>query len=182
MLGTYVYTQLSPSTNDLLLGAAQVCSGIGIGATLVPIMSAAFRGLEPASVPRASTSIRIMQQLGGAVPCSRLHARQVLWEWGLTALSESTELLLSELVTNAVQVSRTMMQATLVRLWLLSDRAQVVILVWDASPQPPVRMDTSDEAENGRGLLLVEVISARWGWHFPQDIGGKVVWAQALLE
>jgi EmrB/QacA subfamily drug resistance transporter len=66
VLGTYVYTQLSPSTSALLLGAAQVCSGIGTGATLVPIMSAAFRRLEPASVPRASTSIRIMQQLGGS--------------------------------------------------------------------------------------------------------------------
>ena len=39
---------------------------LGIGATLVPIMSAAFRGLQPAAVPRASTSIRIMQQLGGS--------------------------------------------------------------------------------------------------------------------
>jgi EmrB/QacA subfamily drug resistance transporter len=66
VLGTSVYTQLSPGTPDLLLSGAQVCSGIGIGATLVPIMAAAFRGLEPASVPRASTSIRIMQQLGGS--------------------------------------------------------------------------------------------------------------------
>ncbi len=66
LLGTLAYTQLSPTTSDLLLGAAQVCSGIGIGATLVPIMSAAFRGLELPAVPRASTSIRIMQQLGGS--------------------------------------------------------------------------------------------------------------------
>jgi EmrB/QacA subfamily drug resistance transporter len=66
LAGTYVYTQLSQGVSDLLLGAAQVGSGIGIGATLVPIMSAAFRGLQPAAVPRASTSIRIMQQLGGS--------------------------------------------------------------------------------------------------------------------
>jgi EmrB/QacA subfamily drug resistance transporter len=66
VLGTYVYTQLSAGTSELLLGAAQVCSGLGTGAALVPIMSAAFRGLEHASVPRASTSIRIMQQLGGS--------------------------------------------------------------------------------------------------------------------
>jgi len=65
-LGTFAFTQLSADTSNLLLGAAQVCSGIGIGAALVPIMSAAFRGLEPAAVPRASTSIRIMQQLGGS--------------------------------------------------------------------------------------------------------------------
>jgi EmrB/QacA subfamily drug resistance transporter len=66
VVGTFVYTQLAAGTSDLLLGAAQVCSGIGTGAALVPIMSAGFRGLEPAAVPRASTSIRIMQQLGGS--------------------------------------------------------------------------------------------------------------------
>jgi hypothetical protein len=38
----------------------------------------------------------------GAVPCARLHTRQVLWEWGLAALGETSELLVSELVTNAV--------------------------------------------------------------------------------
>ena len=65
-LGTYAYTQLSAGTSQLLLGTAQVASGLGTGATLVPIMSAAFRGLEDAAVPRASSSIRIMQQLGGS--------------------------------------------------------------------------------------------------------------------
>ena len=43
-----------------------MCSGIGTGAALVPVMSAGFRGLELAAVPRASRSIRIMQQLGGS--------------------------------------------------------------------------------------------------------------------
>ncbi|MGI8336657.1 DHA2 family efflux MFS transporter permease subunit [Actinomadura scrupuli] len=65
-LGTSVYTQVAVGTSDLLLSGAQVLSGAGIGATLVPIMSSAYRGLEPAAVPRASTSIRIMQQLGGS--------------------------------------------------------------------------------------------------------------------
>jgi hypothetical protein len=120
--------------------------------------------------------------LPGAVPCARLHARQRLWEWWLTSLSDTIELLVSELVTNAMQVSRAAMQDDPIRLWLLSDKAQVVILVWDASPLSPVPMDAGGDAENGRGLLLVEAISARWGWHFPQDMGGKVVWAQTLLE
>jgi len=34
--------------------------------------------------------------LPGAVPCARLHARQLIWEWGLTSLSESVELLVSD--------------------------------------------------------------------------------------
>jgi hypothetical protein len=87
------------------------------------------------------------------VPCARLHTRQLLWEWQLTDLSDSAELLVSEIVTNAIQVSRADAQTALVRFWLLADRARLLILVWDASPLPPVRMSTSDDAENGRGLL-----------------------------
>ena len=113
--------------------------------------------------------------LPGAVPCARLHARNVLWEWGLAAFSDSTELVVSELVTNGVRASRAMRQAA-VRMWLVSDRAQVVIFVWDASPQPPARADPGEDVESGRGLLLVEAVSERWG-HFGYDGGGKVVWA-----
>jgi len=119
--------------------------------------------------------------LAGAVPCARLHTRVVLWEWKLRNLGESAELLVAELVTNAVKASRAMKQAFPVRLWLASDSAQVLILVWDASLQPPVRMDTSDEAENGRGLLLVEAISEQWGWCVREDKDGKFVWAIVRL-
>jgi anti-sigma regulatory factor (Ser/Thr protein kinase) len=117
--------------------------------------------------------------LATAVPCARLHARHVLWEWRLTSLSESVELLVTELVTNAVKASRAVIQASHVRLWLVSDLTQVLILVWDASPQSPVRIDASGETENGRGLILVEAISEQWGWY--GDGGdGKFVWAILL--
>jgi EmrB/QacA subfamily drug resistance transporter len=65
-LGSFAFTQLSAGTSQLLLGTAQVAIGLGAGAALVPIMSAAFRGLPHAAVPRASSSIRIMQQVGGS--------------------------------------------------------------------------------------------------------------------
>jgi anti-sigma regulatory factor (Ser/Thr protein kinase) len=117
--------------------------------------------------------------LASAVPCARLHARQILREWGLASLGEITELLVSELITNAVKASRAIRQGSPVRLWLVSDRAQVLILVWDASPRPPVRSDASREAENGRGLVLVEAISAQWGWYGSRDSDGKFVWAIA---
>jgi hypothetical protein len=126
--------------------------------------------------------------LAGAVPCARLHTRHLLWEWGLAGLAESTELLVSEMITNGVQASRAMTQAA-VRLWLVSDRARVVILAWDASPLPPVPADPRADAENGRGLLLIDAISERWGWYFPGEQAstdapgqhGKVVWAVVQL-
>lgn len=68
------------------------------------------------------------------------------------------------------------MRQAAVRIWLVSDWAQVVVFVWDASPQPPSRADPGEGDENGRGLLLVEAVSERWG-HFGYDGGGKVVWA-----
>jgi hypothetical protein len=108
-----------------------------------------------------------------------LHARLVLLEWGLAALSESLELVVSELVTNGVRASRAMGQDA-VRIWLGSDLGRVVVFVWDASPRPPAQAaDPGADALSGRGLLLVEALSERWG-HFGYDGDGKVVWA--LLE
>jgi len=114
--------------------------------------------------------------LPSAVPCARLHTRQLLWEWQLTAISDTAELLVSELMTNAVQVTQADARTAPVRLWLLADRARLLMLVWDASPLPPMRVSPDGETENGRGLLLVEALSTRWD-HFGHHSGGKVVWA-----
>jgi anti-sigma regulatory factor (Ser/Thr protein kinase) len=119
--------------------------------------------------------------LDGAVPSARLHTRHVLREWGLAGFAESAELVVSELVTNGVKATRALAQAA-IRLWLFSDQRQVAVMVWDASGQPPVRMDVNDDAENGRGLLLVDAVSEQWGWCFPGDTPagnhhGKFVWA-----
>jgi anti-sigma regulatory factor (Ser/Thr protein kinase) len=124
--------------------------------------------------------LRTFLELGalpGAVPCARLHARQVVWEWGLAGLGDDVEILVSELVTNAVAASRSLDQVLPVRVWLLSDKARVLVVVWDASPRPPARVEADDDAESGRGLLLVEAISERWGWYPAQETGGKATWA-----
>jgi len=64
-----------------------------------------------------------------------------------------------------------------VRLWLSSDRTAVLIQVWDADHRIPERRDREPEAESGRGLLLVEALSAQWGSYVPNGWQGKVVWA-----
>lgn len=116
--------------------------------------------------------------LPGAVPCARLHARQGTWEWGFrTETSDDIELIVSELCSNAVAASAAVVEMPVVRLWLLSDGTQVLILVWDASPRQPVRVDADEEAESGRGLLLVETFSTKWGTYPVLDGGqGKVTW------
>jgi hypothetical protein len=115
--------------------------------------------------------------LPGAVPCARYHARLVLCEWRLNGLSDNAELLVSELVTNAIAASRSAGSDSPVRLWLLSDTARALIVVWDACPHLPVRMDVSADAESGRGLLLVEMISDQCGSYATPAAGGKAVWA-----
>jgi anti-sigma regulatory factor (Ser/Thr protein kinase) len=102
--------------------------------------------------------------------------RQLLWEWGLTGLSEDTELLVSELVTNALRATQAMEQMSPIRLWVLSDKSQILIMVWDGNQRPPVRIEVTEDTEGGRGLLLVETLSERWGWYPAKDIGGKWVW------
>ena len=115
--------------------------------------------------------------LPSAVPCARLHSKQVLWEWGLDNLAETVELLVSELVTNAVKASRETGQPIPVRLQLLSDKARVLIKAWDGNPRAPVPGDSGPASESGRGLLLVAALSEQWNWYASQEDGGKVVWA-----
>jgi anti-sigma regulatory factor (Ser/Thr protein kinase) len=113
--------------------------------------------------------------LDGSVPSARYHAKHILREWQLARLGDDVELVVAELVTNAVAASRGMDFPFPVRMWLLSDMASVLVVVWDASPQPPVLLDPAEDAEAGRGLLLVEAVSARWDWHALADGGGKVI-------
>lgn len=125
--------------------------------------------------------------LPGAVPCFRLHARQMLWEWGLDAFTRPAELVVSELTTNAVHASRGLSGSHYggrwapglppVRMWLVSDGERLVIHVWDASHLVPTPQDTDLDAENGRGLLLVASMCADWGSYIPEGSSGKIVWA-----
>jgi anti-sigma regulatory factor (Ser/Thr protein kinase) len=121
--------------------------------------------------------------LSGAVPSARLHTRQVLWEWGQTSLAADAELIVSELTTNAVTAIQAIESLHPVRLWLLSDGSRTLVLVGDASPHPPRRIEPDEgEADGGRGLLLVEALSCNWGWYFihRSDVT-KVVWADLRI-
>jgi EmrB/QacA subfamily drug resistance transporter len=65
-LGTLPYTQLGPDTNELALGAALVIRGGGLGALFVPATAAAYYGLRNEAIPRATSTVRICQQVGGS--------------------------------------------------------------------------------------------------------------------
>jgi anti-sigma regulatory factor (Ser/Thr protein kinase) len=138
-------------------------------------MTAACRSGEPLTTP--DWPLRSRLELGAyptAVPCARLHARHIALEWGLRALAEPTELLVSELATNAIRASVGLL-SPVIRLCLASDRHGIVVRVWDGNDQMPARRDTGPDSECGRGLLLVESLSTGWGAY--RKANGKVVWA-----
>jgi EmrB/QacA subfamily drug resistance transporter len=58
---------LSPDTSTLFISSALVLGGAGLGCVLVPVTTAALRGLVGTAVPRGTTAIRIFQQLGGSL-------------------------------------------------------------------------------------------------------------------
>jgi anti-sigma regulatory factor (Ser/Thr protein kinase) len=134
--------------------------------------------------PLPRCSVLELGALPTAVPCARLHARQVLWEWRLGELREVAELVVSELVTNAVQATAGRQLLAPVRLRLSSVGSRALVEVWDADSRPPRPRATEVDgvpnlvAESGRGLLLVATLSTRWGWYPERQCGGKVVWSE----
>jgi anti-sigma regulatory factor (Ser/Thr protein kinase) len=113
-----------------------------------------------------------------AVPCARLHTRQVLWEWGLDHLAKDAELLVSELMGNAVQASRSRDGATsLTALRLLADDARLIVEVWDQNPYIPQPRQAHGDDESGRGFMVIEAIASRWGYR-RASASFKVVWAE----
>jgi anti-sigma regulatory factor (Ser/Thr protein kinase) len=124
----------------------------------------------------------------GALPtaaaAARAHVRTVLKSWGLAGdLPDDIETVVSELVANAVNASTGKDSKPLyldgrmpvVWLRLLADGTTLRAEVWDEAPGVPARQTAGDDDESGRGLDLVDALTAEWGW-FPAR-SGKCVWA-----
>ena len=117
------------------------------------------------SSPRRPLSDSLeLGSLAGAVPSARLHARHVLREWGLSAIAQNAELVVSELVTNAVLATRGAGAVDPVCLSLLADDTSVLVVVSDAIPDPPRPRRAGPDDEGGRGLKVVENLSDWWDW------------------
>lgn len=104
---------------------------------------------------------------------AREYARGRLLSWDLEPLVDTTELLVSELVTNALRYGEGE-----IRLRLLLDRT-LVCEVWDSGLVQPRRRRARDTDEGGRGLQLVGLLSAAWGSR--RTPRGKTVWFELPL-
>ncbi|MER6034085.1 SpoIIE family protein phosphatase [Streptomyces sp. NPDC001835] len=108
---------------------------------------------DPVSVSRARSDV----------------ARQLI-SWGLESLEFTTELMVSELVTNAIRYGRPP-----IRLRLIHDRA-LMCEVSDTSNTTPHMRRARTYDEGGRGLLLIAQLAAHWGTRHARQ--GKTVWAE----
>jgi len=99
--------------------------------------------------------------------------RATLERWGLAALADTSELIVSELVTNAVNHARGPIEVRLLR------GRSLVCEVGDSSFAMPTLRDPDTGADTGRGLRLVDRLAYRWGSR-PTPCG-KVVWAEQRI-
>ena len=104
---------------------------------------------------------------------ARRNVRATLDRWGLGALADTSELIVSELVTNAVKHARGPVKVRLLR------GRSLVCEVGDASFAVPSLRDPEEGTDGGRGLHLINWLAHRWGSRLTP--GGKVVWAEQRI-
>ncbi|MBC6461590.1 SpoIIE family protein phosphatase [Actinomadura sp. HBU206391] len=108
-----------------------------------------------------------------AVRRARGLVRTQLAEWQLDDLSYSTELLASEMITNALNYA-----TGPIELRLLLERT-LFCEVLDRSAALPRLRHAADDDENGRGLVIVSQMAHRWGSR--RTAAGKVVWCEQMV-
>lgn len=132
-----------------------------------------------------SSALPPLSALPTAPACARAFVRLTLAGWHLSAMSDTAELIASELVNNAVEASVDEEEepgyhvghVSTIRFCLLADVERIVVEVWDeAGGIPRVGLATPDD-ERGRGLALVEALADQWGWRPATGRTGKCTWA-----
>jgi anti-sigma regulatory factor (Ser/Thr protein kinase) len=103
----------------------------------------------------------------------RASVTRQLARWGLDELTFTTELILSELVTNAIRYGNGQIGVR-----VLLDRA-LICEVFDGSSTSPHLRYAATTDEGGRGLFLVAQLADRWGTRYTPE--GKVIWAEQPL-
>jgi hypothetical protein len=115
---------------------------------------------------------------------ARHFVRELLNCWGLGYLSDDAEMIIAELVGNAVRHGIRTAPPVLtrgatppaLRLCLLRRIGEVMLAVTDPSNEAPAPRPPSSDGESGRGLQIVGALSYVWGWS-PIEGNGKAVWA-----
>lgn len=106
---------------------------------------------------------------------ARRHVRAAIEAWGISADPYTAALLTSELVTNAIRYA-----GGPIRLFITCSGGRLHVYVHDGSCELPAPLDTSVDAEDGRGLMLVASLATSWGCY--RTSAGKAVYFTLALE
>ncbi len=134
----------------------------------VALLVARFEGIAPQDVVRWTLPLD-----HGEVGRARALTRGQLAEWGLERLSDTAELLVSELVTNAIRAASYEVELRLMRV------GKLLVEVSDDNHNLPQLQRADADDVRGRGLALVSHLSTRWGTS--RKAVGKVVWFELPL-
>ncbi|MGC0327666.1 serine phosphatase RsbU (regulator of sigma subunit)/anti-sigma regulatory factor (Ser/Thr protein kinase) [Streptomyces sp. SAI-170] len=134
----------------------------------VALLAARFEGL----LPETAANWYLTPHPRTAGQARRL-VRRTLRRWGLADLTDTTELLVSEVVANAVRVTTRPLTLRMLRTDVLR------VEVRDDSVQLPRLGHAQLDDEGGRGLFLVDQLAQSWG--ATRVSGGKIVWFEQRL-
>jgi anti-sigma regulatory factor (Ser/Thr protein kinase) len=135
----------------------------------VALLVARTRLLEPGQVAEWD-----VEPVPSAVSGIRAACVRQLEEWGLAEIGFTTELILSELITNAIRHAGPPIRVRLLR------ASTLVCEVSDGSSTSPHLRWAATTDEGGRGIFLVSQLANRWGTRYTHD--GKVIWSEQLLQ
>ncbi|MGV9292367.1 SpoIIE family protein phosphatase [Streptomyces sp. NPDC003719] len=123
--------------------------------------------------PEGDVYVRALPPDGTAAGLARGAAREQLERWGLEDLVDTTQLVVSELVGNALRYGNAPGELRLLR------HERLTVEVSDSGPDLPRIQHADVSDESGRGLQLINMLCRRWG--SCRTAGGKVVWAEQDL-
>lgn len=113
------------------------------------------------------------------VGVTRAEAAKIVADWGLGGLAGVLELVLSELITNAIKHGRPPdNQDIILNLWATGKGIRGEVR--DHGAGIPRQVHPDDDTEGGRGLVLVDAYTAAWGWK-PLPTG-KAVWFELRAD
>jgi serine phosphatase RsbU (regulator of sigma subunit)/anti-sigma regulatory factor (Ser/Thr protein kinase) len=125
-------------------------------------------------IPEDRRECWTLRSLPQSVREARVLIRGPMERWGLSDLIPVTELLVSELVTNAMRYAKGD-----IAMRLVLESGMLCCEVHDSSPALPRVLQATRDDENGRGLQVVSQLAARWGAR--RTHSGKVVWCEQAV-
>jgi len=139
-------------------------------------------GLGTTGVSRESWSRQVrLAARPSATAWGRRIVRHVLCERQLEAISATALQLVTDLIVNAVPASarnprRDQLSRQMIVLTVKLTGTSLRLEVWDANPALPALREADVSGDCGRGLLRIDFLSDRWGYHAAG--GGKAVWCE----